>query len=109
MTMQADYILEREGISTLEVENGFATYKKVSDNTYYLIDIYVKPEHRRGRIASEMSAKVAEIAKNDGAEYLLGSVDTSCNFATESMKAVLGDGFSFKSIDGNMIYFYKRI
>lgn len=109
MTMQADYLLEREGIHTIEFEHGFTTYKKVSDDTYYLIDIYVKPEHRRGHIASEMSYKVAEIAKADGASILLGSVDTSCDGATNSMKVVLGDGFEFRNISGNVIYFQKMV
>jgi GNAT superfamily N-acetyltransferase len=109
MKMYADYLNERTGTSLLQLEHGFATFKKLDADTYYLIDIYVEPEFRRKRIASELSQRVCEIAKADGAKKLIGSVDISTNGVTESMKAILADGFRFSHAQGNGIYFVKDI
>lgn len=109
MSMYADYFKERQGVMTIEHENGFATYQKIDAETYYLTDIFVKPEFRRDGLAKKLSAEVGEIAKADGAKKLMGSVDITSRGITTSMKAILGDGFSFSHASGNGIYFVKNL
>lgn len=109
MSLYADYLKERQGIETVEHEFGFATYKRIDAETVYLQDIFVVKEHRRNGVASELSAKIAEIAKASGAKKLIGSVDITAHGVTESMKAILGDGFRFSHAQGNGIYFVKML
>jgi GNAT superfamily N-acetyltransferase len=109
MSLYAQYVKEREGFETLEVEHGFATYKQVDPDMVYLRDIFVEQDFRQDGIATKLSKQVAEIAKGLGATKLTGSVCIDAAGVTISMKALLGDGFQFSHAVGNMIYFVKDI
>ena len=109
MELYAQYIKERENMSLVHVEHGFATYKKIDADTYYLVDIFVEKGFRRNGIASSLSESVKQIALNDGAKRLLGSVDITSNGVTESMQAILSDGFRYSHSAGNGIFFLKEI
>lgn len=108
MSLYADYLIEREGKSVLELEHGFAVYQFLGD-TCYIVDIYVKPQHRKSGYASIMADKIAKLAKEKGYNKLLGSVDLRANGCTISMKALLGYGFNLKFCDGQTIFLEKEI
>ena len=109
--LYSKYIKEREGIDTVVHENGhgYATYKKLDDGSYYLIDIFVEKEYRRSHIATQLSEQVKQIALADKATTMLGSVCLTTNGVTESLKAVLGDGFKYSHASNNTLYFKKEI
>lgn len=109
MKLYAEYIKEREDTNLLQLEHAFATYKKINNETYYIIDVYVEKGFRRDGLATKLSAAIEEIAKKDGATKLLGSVDLSRNGATESMQAILSNGFKFSHTNGNGLFFIKEI
>lgn len=102
------YLEERENISYIEEEHGFATYKIIGQDVY-LQDIWVEKDFRQTKLASEMADKIVKIAKQKQCKRLIGSVVPSANNSTTSLKVLLGYGFKlFKSQD-NFILFEKLI
>jgi hypothetical protein len=103
------YALEREGMYFVRNEFGFASYKKISDDMIWLVDLYVIPTKRLTGIGYVLSGMVAKKAIELGATKLLGSVDITAKNVTASLKAVLADGFEYSSSKGNMLYFVKEL
>lgn len=108
MSLYGSYIAEREGYNIIEDEGGFATYKIFPDGCY-LRDIYVKPELRKGGLASYLADMVLLKAKEAGCKVVLGSVSPDANGATTSLKVLLAYGFELSGMDDKLIYFKKDI
>jgi predicted GNAT family acetyltransferase len=108
MSIYADYIREREGFSTIEVENGFATYR-VQGEEIYLRDIYVQPSARKGGLASRMADQVAEAGREAGCSRMVGTCCPSTNGSTESMAAMLAYGFKLHSASNDLIVIVKEL
>ncbi len=98
------YIEERENREIIEDDRGFLTYLITGDQCY-VMDVFVKKEHRRLGVTAEYFNLVKEIAKEKGCTYLLGSVCTSANNVNESMKWMLSIGYKVTNTAGSMIYF----
>ena len=109
LDLYAQYVAEREGLLIISHEDGFATYQKVDDNTYYIVDIFVTKEKRRAGLAYKLADEIVDIAKKDGAKILLGSVCTTVKGVTESMAFIIGYGMKYSSTSGTMLYFAKDI
>lgn len=112
MTMLADYFREREGLEVIETAHGFAAYEFLPHmRGYYIVQIYVKPEHRRKGAASGMADAVANIARDRGCKELWGSVAPDTKGATSSLKALLAYGFELVNVNHqkNLIMFKKEI
>lgn len=105
-----EYVMEREGFTFVkdEHERGFAIYKIIGEECY-IKDIYVKPEHRKTKIASELADEVCAKAKEAGAKYLSGTVSAVIGDPTTSMKVLLGYGMRFFKVNGDMLVFVKEI
>lgn len=105
-----DYLAEREGIQSEECPEGFATYKLNADECY-IVDIYVAPEFRRGKVASELADKIAEKARYWGCKFLTGTVSPDAAGGTESLKTLLAYGFKLTGIhpNKNLIIFTKEL
>lgn len=108
MSLYADYMKEREGIDTVEVDDGFATFN-IDQDICYIINIYVRPEVRRSGVASEIADRVTDIAKRSGCRTLLGSIDPKTNGSTESMQGLFAYGFKLRYLDGPLIFLSKDI
>jgi hypothetical protein len=116
-SLYAEYLLEREGISLISNEHGFATYRKLDTGDYWMMDVFVKKQKksnsgwsgRRAGVAHQLSRDIAAIAKKDGANFLVTSICLDVNGVTESMKAILGDGFRYANSNGNMLFFNKSL
>jgi len=104
-----DYLEERQDVSLISTDVGFATYKLVDNETVWLIDIFVDKDYRRKGIATQLSELVQIEAEKLGCTKMLGSVDITANGVTESMKSVLSNGFKFSHANGNILYFVKEI
>ena len=109
MKLYADYIKERENVELVQDEHGFATYKILEDNSYYIVDIFVEKDHRKGKIASQLADLIVTIAQANGASKLIGSICLNVEGVTESMKVLLAYGFKFSHANGTMLYFTKHI
>lgn len=108
MSLYAKYIAEREGFRIVEDEFGFATFI-FTVNGCYIRDIYVIPEFRNGKIASQYADKVAAIARANGYKSLIGTVCPAAKGSTDSLRVLLAYGFTLTHVDGPLIYFAKEI
>lgn len=108
-SLYAQYIKERIGRGILETEDGFATFDYISDDVVYIIDIYVVPEKRKSKVASELADTICEQAKKDGKKFLLGSVDVTANGAEISAKCLEAYGMKVYKVAEPMIFYIKPL
>jgi len=106
--MYSDYLTEYTDKLVLETDKGFATYSYHND-TVYLENIYVKPEHRQKHEASALANRIAMIARGKGCTKMVGSVVPSAKNSTISLKVLLGYGMQLTSAGPDIIYFQRTI
>lgn len=110
LQLHASYVKERTGADVLiEPGKGFASWKAVGADTVYIVDIFVAPEHRKNGAAKALADRIVEAAREAGAKWLLGSVDSRAENRTESLKALLAYGMELDRIEGPMIWLRKEI
>lgn len=107
--MYGDYLKERLNDEIIETAFGFATYRYIDDNTVYIVDIYIRPEHRNSKCASLLANDIVKTSKLRGCTKLLGTVTPSAKNSTISLKVLLGYGMSLKSCSNDIIIFEKEI
>ena len=108
MSLYGDYILEREGQSILENDDGFATYQFFG-NVCYIINIYVVPEKRKTKVASQLADKICEIARLHDCTQLMGSVSLCTSNPTASIKVLLAYGFYVTEFKNDLLWFKKDL
>lgn len=112
MSLYGDYIRERLNDGIIENANGFATYRFIDSNgvpAVYIVDIYVVPDARKSKLASEMADEIVKIGLHNGCRQLIGTVCPSAKGATDSLKVLLAYGMSLFSADKDVIIFKKEI
>jgi len=110
MSLYAEYLTERTSDKILEMEFGFATYRHLPEQkATYIIDIYVKPEHRKQGFAALMADQIAQEAKDIGNIKLIGTVMPSSKGSTESLKTLLAYKMKLQSSANDCIIFEKEI
>jgi len=109
MSLYADYIAENTHGHVIETEKGFASYVFSDEKTCYIKDIYVVPEFRHEREASDIADHIERLAKARGCTSLLGSVVPSAKGSTTSLKVLLAYGFKLESSSSDFILFRKGI
>jgi len=110
MSLWAEYRAERKESIFIEHENGFASYNFSADGKdCYLQDIYVRKDFRKTGLATQLADEVVEIAKARDCEYLTGSVIVGSVEDTKSMKVFLAYGMKLHSVQGNIVYLYKKL
>jgi len=107
-SLYAQYLAERSNVNIIEKDTGYITYIFTKDYCY-IEDIYVVPEARGTKLASNLAKEVAEEALKHGYKKLLGSVCISANGAERNVAYMLNYGYKIKSLEGDMIYFIKDI
>lgn len=108
--MWLDYIRERTYKQVIEKEKGFAIYfPHPSENAMYIEDIYVLPEFRNTKVATELLNEVIDLAKIQKLKYILGSNCPNTKGATSSMKAMLASGFELYKIQGDLILLRREV
>lgn len=112
MSMYASYVRERLGDEILEREEGFLTYRYLEDmgeKCVYIVDIFVRPDFRKSKVASDMADTVVERAKKEGCKRLLGSVSFDAKNVTDSIKVLFGYGMEFYRGNQAGMFFKKEI
>lgn len=109
LSLYAQYIAERAGRGIVETDQGFATFDYISDDTVYIVDLYVVPEARKSGVASSIADKICEEAIKAGKKFLLGSVDTTAKGAEESIKVLKAYGMQLHKEAKPMLFFAKQI
>lgn len=107
-SLYGQYIKEREGKDIIENENGFASFI-IRGEECYIENIYVHPDFRKSKVASELANQVVEKAKECGCKFLTGSVRPSAMGSTDSLKVLLAYGFKLLSASQDAIIFVKEI
>lgn len=108
MSLWADYHKERLLRDTIEKEYGFITYA-IRDKECFIADIYIKPDLRQIKLASELVDAVFAIAKQKDCEYVTCSVILDTTSPELSAKSALGYGFKFINAHNNIITFKKGL
>lgn len=108
MSLYSQYLEELGHKKIIETEFGFASYI-ITGNECYIEDIYIVPEKRQLLGASDLANKVVEEAKKQNCKYLIGTVNTSINDPTRSIKVLFGYGFKFLRANQNALVFIKDI
>lgn len=108
-SLYSKYLQERSNRGILEVKEGFATFDYVSEDTVYIVDLYVEKKHRNKRVAAQLADKICEEALKTGRKYLLGSVDVSAKGAEASVKVLEAYGMKPYKVAEPMIFYIKSI
>lgn len=108
MHQLSQYLKEREGFDSIITDNGFASYL-ITGAECYIRDIWVHPDFRKTKIASNMADEIVEIAKKAGCNCLIGSVYLKTTNPTASTKVLLAYGFNVHSVVQDGILFRKEI
>lgn len=110
-SLYAQFVEERaETRFVLEHENCFATLELVeNDQGLYIVDFFVEKESREKGIAFKLMEEVAQIAKDKGCKFLLGSCDPRSRCADRSIKAILRSGMKPLKTVGELVYFIKEL
>lgn len=108
-SLYGKYIEERAGRHIVEKEHGFATYQYMTDNLVYIQDIYVEPEYRKSKLATQIADEIVDQAVKDGKRYLLGSVDLAAIGADVSKQVLKSYGMSVYLESGSIIFYIKEI
>jgi ribosomal protein S18 acetylase RimI-like enzyme len=109
--LYAEYLKEKSDIEYLQFEDkAFCTYIEQVE-CLYLIDIYVKPEYRKSKVASKLADVVVEIARAKGKKFILGAVEKDSKAEATNQKVLESYGFRFSHyVENDMInYFVKDI
>ncbi len=107
-SLYAQYIAERQGKYIIENDKGFATYFFVASGIY-AEDVYIRPEFRRTKAASQFGDQIAQIGRTKGFNKMYGSVKPSTNGATDSLKFLLSYGFKLLESASDAIILVKEI
>jgi ribosomal protein S18 acetylase RimI-like enzyme len=109
MDMYIEYLKERRPECQVEIcDKGFAIYSFMEDSVY-IEEIYVKPEYRQEHIATQLSGKIQEKARQMGCVRLLGSVSPSAQGSTKSLQVLLAHGMTLLSSQDDLIWFSKPL
>lgn len=103
------YVKERENGELLRHPHGFAIYLDIDQDTAYLQDVYVQPEHRTIGVGRELLGMAVQKAKKSNKNTLLTSTDISTHGVEVSMLSILASGFKVKNLEQNMIWYSMEL
>ncbi len=107
--MYCEYVRERLGKEYVKMDEGFAIYSFMED-AVYLEEIYVRPELRKSGVATQIADYVAQVGRNQGKKYFVGTVNPSSGGATTSLRVLLGYKMELMpKLDQGLIWFYKEL
>lgn len=104
MSLYADYVRERLGWETIEVESGFITYSIRPPNAS-IEEFFVRPEQRGTPLAKRLADTVVSRARAAGAKFLWTNVVPGTNGADYAITMNLKYGFKMHSTtaDGRIL------
>lgn len=109
MSLYAEYLQERTNDGILETDQGFATFRFVDKESVYIVDLYVRPDCREKKIATQLADIIVNDAKQRGCKILYGTVNLLTKGADRSLKVLQGYGMRLHSAENNVIVMKKDI
>lgn len=106
--MYKDYYRERLGAEVLETDAGFIVYV-IQKPIVAIQELYLKPEYRRERRATQLADRVLKLAREYGCTKAVCEVQLGAHNASDSMAAILSYGFNPLSSTATGILFSKEI
>lgn len=109
---RAKYILERENIHTIENDSGYVEFLYLDkQKAVQITDIVVDEDKRKSGIAKSLADQVAELAKKEKYETLIGTVCLDTKNCGDSMRVLLAYGMEPYAMQPAkmMIYFKKSL
>lgn len=105
------YYEENEGLTLVERESFFFTYKVIpQDKQIYIAHIYIDSDVRGGKIAPFIDKELHDLAKEHNCDTLVGDVDIQFNDPEHSLVFLIKHGFVIDRIDNNhLIYLYRKL
>lgn len=107
-SLYANYARERLRNEFVVEPWGFIQYA-INLPLCWINEIYVEPEFRRSKKASELADRVAQIALNAGCDTLAAQVWTEALNASDSAQTILRYGFKITSATNGVILFEKKL
>lgn len=104
--MQDKFQEEMYGRLTLETPKGYILYNVYDDNSIYIHQAYIKPEHRSQGAITEMER---ELIEKYNAKTLACYVDCVSNNPEQSLLSVLRAGYKINRINGTSIELVKMV
>lgn len=108
-SLYAQYLSERTNDQILENEQGFITWRFLNDKQVYIVDIFVKKEFRKTKVASTLADYVCSIAKNLGYKQILGTIVPSTKGSNASLRVLWGYGMTLFSAEPDLIIMKKDL
>lgn len=108
MSLYAEYLKETFGKDIIEDEDGFASFLIVKKECY-VETVYVRPEARSSKHSFQYVDRIVEIAKEQGCQYLLTTVNKRISTPERSIHIILKYGFKKHSEDDDCHVFFKEI
>ena len=102
------WLKEFHCLEVIETEHGFMTYAIVKDKCV-IYDMYVDPDHRGSRESAKMADMISSIAKENGANKLIGFVPINQPYPEVSLKCQLNYGFKILMIEKDKITLEKEL
>lgn len=114
--MYAQYLKETLGQEYKEdgEGRGFLTYgynciPGVDFPHLYIIDLWVKPEHRKSHVAAQMADLVCKEAVSKGKSFCFGSVSKQSKTQEASKKVLIAYGMVLYAENEDGLFFVKEI
>lgn len=108
MSLWSAYHKETEGHETLETESGFIRFSLNPPNCY-VHDLYVRPDLRRGKYATNLADSVTLIAREAGCTHMWSEVGVVSRTSTEALYANLSYGFKVQRAENGFILMCKEV
>jgi len=109
MSLYAQYAKERRGLESIEIKEGFVTFKYLNELECFIESLFIIPEKRKKGFGTLLGDEVVKQAKEKGRKYLTANVDLRTNGAGDSMKVLLCYKMKPYKANGDMVSFIKEI
>ena len=106
--MWLDYMKERFGYESLEMECGFALYS-IGAPVLLLNDMYIKPEFRALGKGTELLDQLVKIATDRGCDKIMAQVWTNDRNASATLNASFSRGFLVSRAENGYIVITKKV
>lgn len=106
MYLWAEYIKERQGAKIICLEVGFITYRHVEEDSVFICDFFVLPEHRKKGIGNKL---VDMLIKKENPKVLYASSDTASLNWEQSHSFIINWGLEELEREDETVYYGKEL
>jgi GNAT superfamily N-acetyltransferase len=110
MSMYADYVSEREGVSAIERDYGFATYLcDYHARDLYICDFFIVAHLRRSGVSQQLLNELLEAAKSDNLLTMSAACRVGAPGTDAAIAGLIKYGFTVAATDASSVYLKFKI